>query len=206
MRRPSVLVTFALSAFAGVVLFTLLWTKVSPWTSYPVAVISHMALERGTPMWVRTVRTTPGRIEVDTTVEVAVDQAGGRRAEISLDADPGRYAYGLPIFLALLVAASVSARKQAGGRLRRAVAGYLLLLPGQALSLVMFLLMQMAMAARMDAAALRVGGWELEAIVYGYQLGVLVLPTLVPVLVWLWLDRQFFSAVIVQGWKQSLVR
>lgn len=204
MRRPSVLVTFALSAFAGVVVLTLLWTKISPWTSYPVAVISHMALERATPMWVRSVRTAPGLIEVDTTVEVAVDQAGGRRAEISLDADPGRYAYGLPIFLALLLAARVAGR--ADGRLPRAVVGYLLLLPAQAVSMVMFLLMQMAMAARMDPAVLRVGGWELEAIVYGYQFGVLVLPTLTPVLVWLWLDRQFFSTVIVQGWKQSLAR
>ena len=204
MRRPSVLVTFALSAFVGVLALTLLWTKVSPWTSYPVAVISHMVLERVTPMWVRTVRIAPGRIEVDTTVEVPVEQAGGRRAEVTLDADPGRYAYGLPIFLALLVAARVSAK--AGGRLRRAVMGYLLLLPAQAASLVMFLLMQLALTARMDMAALRVVGWELDVIVYGYQLGVLVLPTLMPVLVWLWLDRQFFSTVIVQGWKDSMAR
>ncbi len=204
MRRPSVLVTFALSAFVGVLALTLLWTKVSPWTSYPVAVISHMVLERVTPMWVRTVRIAPGRIEVDTTVEVPVEQAGGRRAEVTLDADPGRYAYGLPIFLALLVAARVSAK--AGGRLRRAVMGYLLLLPAQAASLVMFLLMQLALTARMDMAALRVVGWELNVIVYGYQLGVLVLPTLMPVLVWLWLDRQFFSTVIVQGWKDSMAR
>ncbi|KQR63047.1 exosortase H-associated membrane protein [Acidovorax sp. Leaf160] len=204
MRRPSVLVTFALSAFVGVLALTLLWTKVSPWTSYPVAAISHMVLERVTPMWVRTVRIAPGRIEVDTTVEVPVEQAGGRRAEVTLDADPGRYAYGLPIFLALLVAARVSAK--AGGRLRRAVMGYLLLLPAQAASLVMFLLMQLALTARMDMAALRVVGWELNVIVYGYQLGVLVLPTLMPVLVWLWLDRQFFSTVIVQGWKDSMAR
>jgi len=204
MRRPSVLVTFALSAFVGVLALTLLWTKVSPWTSYPVAVISHMVLERVTPMWVRTVRTSPGHIEVDTTVEVPVDKAGGRRAEVTLDADPGRYAYGLPIFLALLLAARVSAK--AGGRLRRAVMGYLLLLPAQAASLVMFLLMQLALTARMDTAALRVGSWELNTIVFGYQLGVLVLPTLVPVLVWLWLDRQFFTTVIVQGWKDAMAR
>ena len=68
MRRPSPLVTFVLSAFALIVGLTLLWTKVSPWTSYPVAVLAHVTLEQATPMWVRAVRTRPGSIEVDTTV------------------------------------------------------------------------------------------------------------------------------------------
>ena len=79
-----------------------------------------------------------------------------------------------------------------------------MLLPAQAFSLVMYLLMQLAGAAQFDVRVLRVEQWQLEAIVYGYQVGVLVLPTLVPVLVWLWLDRQFFTDVIVRGWKQSL--
>ena len=68
MRRPSPLVTFVLSAFALIVGLTLLWTKVSPWTSYPVAVLAHVTLEQATPMWVRAVHTRPGSIEVDTTV------------------------------------------------------------------------------------------------------------------------------------------
>lgn len=202
MRRPSSLVSFVLSAFALIVGLTLLWTKVSPWTSYPVALLAHVALEQGAPMWVRTVHTRPGSIEVDTTVEVAVPQAGGRKAEITLDADPGRYAYGLPIFLALLLASSVV--DKAGGRWRRALAGYVLLLPAQAFSLGMYLLMQMVLSVQLNARALRVDPWQVEAIVYGYQLGVLVLPTLAPIAIWLWLDQQFVQSYIVRGWKQSL--
>jgi hypothetical protein len=45
--------------------------------------------------------------------------------------------------------------------------------------------------------------WQLEAIVYGYQVGVLVLPTLAPILVWLWLDQQFFRSFFMSRWKQS---
>jgi hypothetical protein len=68
----------------------------------------------------------------------------------------------------------------------------------------MYLLMQLASAAQFDQRALRVDQWQVESIVFGYQVGVLVLPTLVPVLVWLLLDRKFFTDVIVHGWKQSL--
>ena len=201
MRRPSPLVTFVLSSFALIVGLTLLWTKVSPWTSYPVAVLAHVTLEQATPMWVRAVHTRPGSIEVDTTVEVVVPQAGGRKAEITLDADPGRYAYGLPIFLALLLAAQTVGKS--GSRWQRAFAGYLLLLPAQVFSLVMYLLMQMILAAQLNTRALRVDPWQLEAIVYGYQVGVLVLPTLAPILVWLWLDQQFFRSFFMPRWKQS---
>jgi hypothetical protein len=201
-RRLPLLTRFVLLAFAGVIAITLLWTKATPWLSYPVALLSHVALEQVAPMWVRTVHTRPGHIEVDTSVEIAVPEAGGRKAEITLDADPGRYAYGLPIFLALLLAAWGAAR--APGRLWRAALGYLLLLPAQAFSLVMYLLMQLASAAQFDQRALRVDQWQVESIVFGYQVGVLVLPTLVPVLVWLLLDRKFFTDVIVHAWKQSL--
>jgi hypothetical protein len=68
----------------------------------------------------------------------------------------------------------------------------------------MFLLMQLASAAQFNERTLRVDEWQVESIIYGYQFGVLVLPTLAPVLVWLLLDRRFFMDVIVHGWKQSL--
>ncbi|MHA7600952.1 exosortase H-associated membrane protein [Alicycliphilus sp. T452] len=194
---------FALYAFGAMIVLTLLWTKASPWLSYPVGWLSHAALEQVAPMWVRSVHQQPGQMEVDTTVEIVVPQSGGRRAEVTLDADPGRYAFGLPIFHALLFAAWAVAR--APGRAARALLGYALLLPAQAFSLVMYLLMQLAGAAQFDLRALRVEQWQLEAIVYGYQVGVLVLPTLAPVLVWLLLDRKFFTDVIVHGWKRALV-
>lgn len=202
MRKPSVLTRFVLLAFGLMIGLTLLWTKVSPWTSYPVGVLTHVALEQTVPLWVRAVHQRPGNLEVETAVEVAVQQAGGRRGEITVDADPGRYAFGLPIFVALLLAAWLVSRHR--GVALRAVLGYLILLPVQTFSMVMYLLMQIAMSAGLSLNAMRLDAWQLETIVYGYQVGVLVLPTLVPVLVWLWLDRRFFQDVVVQGWKRSL--
>ncbi|MFN4119781.1 exosortase H-associated membrane protein [Acidovorax sp.] len=198
MRRPSALTIFVLSAFGWIVVLTLAWSQVSAWTSYPVGVLSHIALEQGAPMWVRQVHLKPGAMEVDTAIEVPVAQAGGQRGEITIEASPGRYAYGLPIFLALLLAA------RGPGRMVRAVAGYVLLLPFQALSLTMYSLMQMLLAAQLNLRALRISQWQMEAIVYGYQVGALVLPTLVPILLWLWLDRRFVNDVLVRGWRESL--
>jgi hypothetical protein len=199
-RRLPLLTRFVLMAFGGVIVLTLLWTRVSPWLSYPVGPLAHVALEQFTPMWINSARTQPGQITVDTPIEIT--DARGRKGAVTLEADPGRYAFGLPIFLALLLAAWGTGR--APGRLWRAAAGYVLLLPVQTFSLVMFLLMQLANAAQFNERTLRVDEWQVESIIYGYQLGVLMLPTLTPVLVWLLLDRRFFMDVIVHGWKQSL--
>ena len=195
MRRPSRLVVFALSAFGWIIVLMLIWTKVSPWTSYPIAALSHVALEQGAPMWVRSVHKSPGLMQVETTVAVPVPDAGGRIGEIDVEMDPGRYAYGLPIFLALLLAVRDRHRRA------KAIAGYLLLLPVQAFSATMFVLMQLVLSAQASARTLVVDAWQVEAIIYGYQLGSLVLPTLAPVVLWLWLDRQFFTEVIVRGWR-----
>lgn len=193
---------FAAFAFMGIILFTLIWTKVTPWTSYPIAMLGHVALEQVAPLWVRAVHTQPGKIEVDTSVGIVVPNTGGQIADVTVEADPGRYAFGLPIFLALVFAAYASSR--APGRLKKAIGGYLILLPIQTFSLVMYLLMQLLLTAKMDIRTLRMETWQTEVIVFGYQVGVLVLPTLAPVLVWLLLDRKFFSDVVVNSWKRSM--
>lgn len=197
MRRPSPFAIFVMSAFGWMLALTALWTQVSGWTSYPVGVLSSMALEQGAPMWVREVHLRPGVMDVDTRVAIPVPSAGGRKAEFTIDVSPARYAYGLPIFLALLLAA------RGPRRLARAAIGYLALLPAQAFSLTLYTLMQLVLTAQLDAKLLRIDQWQLEALVYGYQVGSLVVPTLVPVLVWLWLDRQFVAKVVVPAWRPS---
>lgn len=198
MRRLSPLTTFVLSAFGWILALTAAWSVVSAWTSYPVGVLSHIALEQGAPMWVRQVHLSPGAMEVDTAISVPVPQAGGRRGEVSIEVSPARYAYGLPIFLALVLAA------RGKGRWVRVLGGYVLLLPFQAFSLTMSALMQMVQSAQTDIRLLRIDQWQMEAIIYGYQWGSLVVPTLAPILLWLWMDRPFVSDVLVRGWRASL--
>jgi hypothetical protein len=49
------------------------------------------------------------------------------------------------------------------------------------------------------AGELQVPQWQLEAIVLCYQFGSLLLPALAPALIWLWLEKSFFAAVMVDG-------
>ena len=198
MKRLNPIQRFALLAFVGIVVLTTVWTKLSPWISYPVAVISKHGMEDLASGWVKQVQIEPGKIEVDTNVGVANAQTGGRWVEISIDGDPGRYAYGFPIFLALLLAAW---RK---GRVWRAIVGYIVLLPFQAFSISTSLLMQMVLATNLDLRLLKISQGQLEGLAYGFQLGSLVLPTLVPFLLWLWLDRQFVNEVLVEAWKKNI--
>ena len=53
MRRPSPFVVFVASAFGWMLALTVLWTQISPWTSYPVGVNFSVALAQGEHMCVR---------------------------------------------------------------------------------------------------------------------------------------------------------
>lgn len=195
-QAPKSLWVFFASAIGWFLLITLLWMQVSNWTSYPVAGLAHVVFDNSARHWVRSVHKTPGNMEVETRIEVTLpdkQQAGRGRAELVAEADPGRYAYGLPLFLALLLAS----RSQ--HFFRRALAGYFILLLPQTFSLVFEILRQIVMAGG-RAGAMGVDQWQVEGIAMGYQVGSLLLPTLAPVALWLWFDRSFFSAVILDGW------
>ena len=151
------------------------------------------------PMWVRSVDNSPGKLVVQTRLALPERDATGQLADVEIEFDPGRYAYGFPVFLALLLAA------RDRHRWARGVAGYLLMLPAQAFSATMFILMQMVLFTQVNIRLLQIDNVQLNAIIYGFQLGSLVVPTLVPVGLWLWLDREFFRDVILRGWKVDAV-
>lgn len=195
MTRSASLLGFFIAAISGYLVLTLIWMQVSAWTSYPVASLTHIVLGNAAPEWVRSVRKTPGLIEIDTRIAVDVPGAatGQGRAELVAEADPAHYGYGLPLYLALLIA---SRSKKI---LRKALAGYLILLLPQTFSLCFDILKQF-MAAGGSPAALGIAQWQMEGIALGYQFGTLLLPTLAPVVLWLWFERNFFASVIVEGW------
>jgi len=192
---PKSLAVFFTTALVLFLTLILLWMPVSKWTSYPTGWLTHLVLDQGARYWVRTVHTEPGRIEVET--RIAIKMAGSNPnqgvAELVAEANPARYAYGLPLFLALLLASR-------GPRLlKKGLIGYLILLVPQTFSTVLEILRQIVVAGG-RAGAMAVDQWQLEAVAMGYQVGSLLVPTLAPVVLWLWLERSFFQAVILDGW------
>ncbi len=192
---PKSLAVFFASALVLFLALVLLWMPVSKWTSYPTAWLTHLTLDKGARYWVRTVHTEPGRIEVET--RIAIKMAGNNPnqgvAELVIESDPARYAYGLPLFLALMLAS------RGHQLLKKALIAYLILLVPQTFSVVLEILRQIVMAGG-RAGALAADQWQLEAIALGYQLGSLLIPTLAPVALWLWLERSYFQTVIIGGW------
>ncbi|HOE42529.1 MAG TPA: hypothetical protein PLB25_12985 [Rhodoferax sp.] len=193
---PKSLWRFFANAIVLFLLLTPMWMQVSKWTSYPVAGLTQMVLNVGAGYWVRAVNKEPGRIEVETRIQVQVPGSNSSLgvAELVAEADPARYAYGLPLFLALLLAA------RSKRWWKKALIGYLLLLIPQTFSLVLEILRQI-MVAGGRPGALAVDQWQLEAIAIGYQAGSLLLPALAPLALWLWLDQDFFDQVVAQGWR-----
>jgi hypothetical protein len=169
------------------VLLTGVWSQVGKWTSKPVSTMTHMALEFGAPYWVESVKKSPELIEVQSRLQIPMKGGVG---DVLVEANPSHYAYGLPILWALLLAAC------GPGRVGKLALGYVLLLPAQAFSLTMDLIKQMAMAVPGGAKVLHIEQWQLELIGLGYQLGALVLPTVVPIAVWLVLDRAYVGQLV----------
>jgi hypothetical protein len=194
MKRFSNVWLFFATALVAFLAITALWMQVNAWTSIPAAKIAAFALEKGAPAWVRSANVTPGLLEVETRIEVHVpgQQRNKGIAELVAEIDPSHYAYGLPLLLALLLAA------RSRRLLRNAAIGYALLQFTQAFSLVFGVLKQILQAAG-GMADLQAPQWQIEAIVLCYQFSSLLLPALAPALIWLWLEKSFFAAVIVDG-------
>jgi hypothetical protein len=174
-----------------VIVLMVAWSQVSRWTSIPVGWVSAVVLKVGAPDWVQSVAQMPGLIEVQTRLEVVSD---GRKGDLILDASTSHFAYGLPIIWALLLAAGGAGRWR--GRAWRMAVAYVALWPAQAFSVCMDLLKRLAIAAPGGTRTLGVAQWQMEALALGYQLGVLIVPTLVPILLWVWLDQRYVKDLI----------
>lgn len=183
---------FFASAIAWFLALTLLWLPVSAWTSYPVAGIAHVVLDYGARDWVRKVDKALGRLNVETRIVIVLPGQSSGRAELIVEVDPSKNAYGLPLFLALLLAS------RSRHLFRRALAGYVILLVPQAFSVVLDILKQI-IVAQASPLSLGIGQWQMEVIALGYQFGALLLPTLAPVILWLFLEQAFLAAVMVDG-------
>lgn len=195
--KASPLAWFLVKALVGLLLLTGLWSMVSRWTSFPVGVLTGVTLEVAAGDWVQSAHTKPGTIEVQTRLAVRTQ---GRDAEVVVEADPAHFGYGLPIFLALLWTAG-SWRGALKGLAARSLLGYVILMPGQVFSLSMELLRQMVIAIPGGARALGIAQWQLEGIALGYQLGSLVVPSLIPILLWVWLDRDKVQALTAASFR-----
>ena len=121
---------------------------------------------------------------------IKVYPAPGQTAVLVPEVNPLLYTYGLAFFLALALAERVKWWK--------ILAGTVVLLPFQSFGIAFDFLAQVGIQLGPDISA-QAGlfGWRAEAIALCYQIGVLIFPSLVPVVLWAASSRLFTESVLV---------
>jgi hypothetical protein len=122
-----------------------------------------------------------------TTLEV--HPAPGQTAVLLPEVNPLLYTYGLAFFLALMLASHA--------RWWKILAGAAMLLPFQSWGIAFDLLAQVGLRLGPEVSAQAgLSGWRTEAIALGYQVGSLILPSLMPVVLWAAFSRLFIESVL----------
>ena len=113
---------------------------------------------------------------------------------ITVDVNVLLYSFGLPLFVALTLAASERSWK------RHLVLGYAALQPIVAWGVLADLLKNVAITAGPAVASQTgFGGWQREAIAFAFQLGSLILPAVAPAVLWVAMHTRFISALADRG-------
>ncbi len=170
------------------------WYWSAHWLAVPVSGLASAAMRHLFPDWVNAAELSGTTMALLTDLR-AVVPGSTQLALLVPEASYLLYGYGLPFYLALLLAS------RARLLLWKALAGSLLLLPFQVTG-VCFDWLKQAVFSGGPYAVHRIGfaAWQSELVALGFQFSSLVLPSLVPVLLWLALDRRFAAAVFMEGW------
>jgi hypothetical protein len=175
-----------------------LWYWAREWVVMPVAWLAEQAMLFFFSRWV-TGSELHGVTQTLLTA-LSVPHTSGRLADLSPETVVLTYCYGLPLMVALFVAARA---KGLWWKLPLCAAA---LLPFQAWGVCLSWLLQVAVqAGEFTRAKTYFSAWDQNLIALGYQFGFLLMPTLVPLLLWLFFERRFVITVAVEGAMQGSV-
>lgn len=198
MRSPD-LVRFFMRAVVLLIFFLLGWFFVASWFAMPVGWLAGKMAGLFFP-WASAGVDIQG-VKVDLLTQLRVpDPAGfveGRMAMASPEVDYRLFGYGLPLFVALLLASDA---QRFGKKL---MIGAPILIAVQSIGMIFAWLKQIAFDLGHQLwAQTGFSAFELQVIALGYQLSNLLLPTLVPIVLWGFFERSGFLADFIK--KESM--
>lgn len=186
---------FLLAALLWLPACFFLWAVLAGAVVWPAVRIAGWLLVTEIPQVVSSVVQTGAQIEVYTRLTTEID---GRLAQLIPTANPLIYAWCLPLFAGLVMASPIGAAR----RLKQFAIGLPILWLVASWGLFFDVLMKvMFQSGPMGMAVLQQAGWNADAVALGYQFGYLILPTVVPVTLWIALNRSFLEALI--GWREE---
>lgn len=181
MGEESSLRPFLLGTLLWLPLCFAIWYFCSILFAAPLAAVETALLSSLFPEVIEGVVRNGNELTVLTLVEVPT-LTGAPRGEILFDLDPQKYGYCVPLYTALVLATPGDDTK----KLLRWLLGMLILgvvqtfgIAAETLKVIAFQL------GEPGAMALALPSWGNEVLVLAYQLGSLILPSVVPIMLWL---------------------
>ncbi len=194
--RPSSIGEFFARTLALFALALAWWWLARDIVVLPAAWLAEHVAQWAFPGWAHGVERSHDVLTLLTRLSMVAPD--GRVGEIALDVQMLKYCYGMPLLAALMLA---SAPHRWWWKLPL---GWLMLVPFQAWGMVAEWLLQAALFSGPAAAAQAgFGTVAANAIGASYQLGFLMFPTLVPVLVWLAFDRKQTTTALLAGTQSA---
>ncbi|MEJ2404272.1 MAG: hypothetical protein P8171_08285 [Candidatus Thiodiazotropha sp.] len=197
MDRRSPVTRFVLNVVFWLLLCLFVWYALAPAISWPLAVLEDLLLGLLFSQQIEAVELLGSQLDVVTRIplpaEVLSQYPAGMVGDLVVSINPLIYSYGLPLFSALVLATP-------GGesmKWRQWLIGLPLLLCGQLWGVTMDILKTLLFSFGPETAAhFSMGPLQREALALGYQLGSLILPSVLPLAIWIVLNREFLQTLV----------
>jgi hypothetical protein len=180
---------FVLRVFAWLACTLFIWWFASSLLAAPVTLLAELVSRTALSDLVQTVEQHGDSITFVTSLHAAnATVAAATGGFVSDDVDVRHFTFGLPLLAALILAA------RAPNPARNLLVGYAILLPFQTWGVIAEFLEDVAVGFGPGVASQTgFSAWQREAIAFGYQFGALILPTVVPAVVWVLMHRRLLD-------------
>lgn len=182
----SPLARFLVKVFAWLPLAFAAWYFAAPVLLWPVKLLLELVARFGFSDIVTTVEQSAATFTFVTLLKPG--DVTAKTSQLIVDVDGLLYSFGLPLFAALVIAARTPAW------VRILAAGYAVMVPFIAFGVFADFLKDVAIGAGpLVASQTGFASWQREVIAFCYQIGALILPTIVPAIAWLLAHRAFLE-------------
>jgi hypothetical protein len=179
---------FVLKALAWLPPAFAVWYFAAPVLLWPARLIVDIACRTTLSGLVRSIEQDGATITFATTLKPG--EALAASGSITVDVNTLLYAFGLPLFVALVLAA------REPGWPRKLAIGYLMIIPFVAWGVLADFLKNIAITASpLVASQAGFSAWQRELIAFAFQFGSLILPTVVPAVAWVVTHRAFLDGL-----------
>lgn len=187
------LARFMLTSVLALVVLIIPWYYVSPWLAAPVISVAGQLMD-SLFWWVEGFERQDTVGTLLTSLKMAINQNGRVViGQLTPEVNYRTFSYGLVLFWALLIASRPK------GMAIKMVIGTFILVPSQVFSMCFRWLREALLSSNMEVISQAgVARWMLEVIAYFDQLGFLIITPLMPVILWLILDRAFINKLWVE--------